>query len=92
MSTRLFKRGDRGFRSVGRPFSCTYGTRIDVYESSAAIGPRLWLNLKCNWTHEPSDTSAHLDRRQASLLVMKLQAWLRMTEPKPARPKRKARR
>lgn len=38
------RKSDRGFQQ-GDPISGTDGDTVRVYESSAAIGPHLWVNI-----------------------------------------------
>lgn len=70
----------RGFHVYGEPVICTYGSTIRVYESSAASGPHVWLNVLCDGNilrHQPSgEGTAHLNEEQARALVARLQAWL----------------
>lgn len=77
---RIYKRGDRGFHGYGKPVFCTYNTRIEVYESSAASGPHVWLNLRVDPTSlrdQPSgEGTAHLNESQTRALVARLQTWL----------------
>lgn len=73
---RITARNDRGFHQYGDPVSCSYGTLIDVYESSSAEGPHCWLKL----THGPlmgqGEAFAHLNESQARSVIARLQAWL----------------
>lgn len=73
-------RGDRGFLGYGKPSTCTYGTKIEVYESSSAIAPHVWLKLQqdSNVLGEANagEAVAHLDVKQAKKLIARLQAWL----------------
>lgn len=78
---RIMKRGGRkgrGFHQYGQPFRCSYGTEIEVYESSAARGPHCWLNLTQgpHLTFRSGNGTAHLNAEQARALVARLQAWL----------------
>ena len=70
----------RGFNIYGPPSHCTYGTKIEVYESSSASGPHLWLNLTCDpdvLTKQPAgEGTAHLTPKQARELIARLQCWL----------------
>lgn len=75
--------GDRGF-AHWEPTTTEYGCLVRLYESSAAVGPRLWLtltlppeetpgNLEASETH----THAHLTVEQAIEIVIKLVAAIR---------------
>lgn len=80
MGVRILKRNDRGFHAYGKRQECTRNTAIDVYESSAADGPHLWLSLHEDahvFTRpEPGQASAHLSRPQAERLIARLQTWV----------------
>jgi len=83
MSVRIYKRGDRGFHDYGRAFPDSYGGVISVYESSAASGPHVWLNIDAStWFQprpgecKPHNTSAHLNPKQARALIERLETWL----------------
>ena len=80
MSVEIIVRGDRGFHGYGKPFRDTYGSEIEVYESSAAEGPHVWLKVDASrWITSPEDFAvgtAHLNEDQARALVERLQAWL----------------
>lgn len=73
-------RGDRGFIGYGGPVNCVYGTAVEVYESSSAEGPHVWLALK----QGPAlmrDAAlgvahAHLSPGQAAAVITRLQAFL----------------
>lgn len=71
---------NRGFHKYGTPVRCTYGSTVRVYESSAATGPRVWLNIVCDPTvlrDQPAgEGTAHLNQKQARAIVARLQAWL----------------
>ena len=91
---RIYKRGDRGFHGYGRPIKDSNGGTVNVYESSAASGPHVWLNIDASvWFHprrsesKPHDTSAHLNAAQARELIARLETWL---EEIPERWGRKA--
>jgi hypothetical protein len=75
---KIIDRGDRGFHGYGEPFKCTYGTEVEVYESSAAINPHVWLKLTQGGSlhFEDGEGVAHLDEEQARALIARLQAWL----------------
>ncbi len=77
---RIYKRGDRGFHGYGKPMRCTYRTEIEVYESSSASGPHVWLNVKCDPAvlskQEPGEGTAHLNEKQARALIDRLQTWV----------------
>ena len=70
----------RGFDIYGPPVTCSYGTIIDVRDSSSAEGPRLCLSLLedkrvFNRT-EPGRAAAHLTPEQACAIIDRLEAWL----------------
>lgn len=73
-------RGDRGFLGYGQPLQCTYGTTIEVYESSSAEGPHVWLKLRQDPRvlrgEQAGEATAHLSEEQASAVVASLSAWL----------------
>lgn len=69
----ILKRGDRGFHGYGKPFKDSYGTEVEVYESSSAEGPHVWVKA------DPSMTPAahlHLNAKQALELIRRLQTWM----------------
>lgn len=76
MSAAITPRGDRGFHQYGEDQHCTYGTRIRVYESSAASGPHVWLALYESAPLDMACAGAHLNETQARELIARLQAWL----------------
>jgi hypothetical protein len=60
-------RSDRGFLTyAGGPIPTDYGHDINVYESSAAFGPHVWLSVVDSPRVE--GRNAHLTLRQAVLL------------------------
>jgi len=73
-------RGDRGFVGYGEPVHCTYGTAIEVYESSSAEGPHIWLALRQDLrvlrNFAAGEAHAHLSAEQARLVIARLQAFL----------------
>lgn len=76
---RIYKRGDRGFHGYGKPVADSYGGRVEVYESSAAAGPRCWLTI----TERPRAPGrgderavAHLTKAQAEAVIARLQTWI----------------
>lgn len=76
--SRVYKRGDRGFLSFGKPFNDNYGALIEVYESSSAEGNFVWLKIEggnANLEY-PGPICAHLDRKQAKDLIDRLQTWI----------------
>ena len=78
---RLYKRGDRGFYSIGAPLKDTCGSKIEVYESSSAEQDCVWLSVDASsWLqHEPSGSAAaHLNKDQAIALMRKLETWLNL--------------
>jgi hypothetical protein len=74
----IYERGDRGFHGYGEPFKDGYGTVLDVYESSSAEGPHVWLKVDGRaWDHAAGPIgTAHLNEEQARALVARLQTWL----------------
>ncbi len=86
MSVPILTRGDRGLHGYGPPMRCSYGSVIEVYESSSAEGPHVWLKVDASgWlTRErshrnPGDFAvgtAHLNEEQARALIDSLQTWL----------------
>ncbi|AVP67345.1 hypothetical protein [Prescottella equi] len=64
----------RGFHRYGTPVATTYGHTVDVYESSAASGPHVWLAVESGETTSPGHV--HLNEEQARAVVARLQAWL----------------
>lgn len=74
---RIYKRGDRGFHGYGKPFMDANGGRIEVYESSSAGGPHVWVEVDARaWGASTELVSAHLNAEQARALVSRLQTWL----------------
>lgn len=80
MSAIEITENQRGFHQYGEPVVCTYGSTIRVYESSAAMGPHVWLNVKCDGVslHDQpeGEGTAHLNEEQARELIARLQAWV----------------
>jgi hypothetical protein len=80
LSVRIYKRGDRGFHGYGKPMRCEYRTEIEVYESSSASGPHVWLSLKVDPTvlrQQPSgEAVAHMNAKQARDLIARLQTFV----------------
>lgn len=78
----ILERGDRGFHGYGEPFNDSYGSVLEVYESSAASGPHVWLKIDASaWDHDRAhskmhEATAHLDPEQAYALIRRLEAWL----------------
>lgn len=70
----------RGFHRYGEPVICTYGTKVEVYESSSAEGPHVWLNLECDMenlrSQKAGEGTAHLNEEQARAVIARLQTWL----------------
>lgn len=59
----------RGFVWFGaEPIECEDGHTIEMYESSAASSPHMWLAL--------DETTAHLNTAQAFQLASRLKKWL----------------
>ena len=81
---KIHKRGDRGFHGYGAPMTCTYGTTIEVYQSSSAEGPRVWLSLVEGRSLDsgPGRACAHLTPRQAQEVIRRLQTWLEREAPR----------
>lgn len=54
------------------PITCAYGSEVKVYESSAASGPHIWLNVQTDvgvlTQQKPGEGTAHLTLEQAELL------------------------
>lgn len=77
---KVYRRGDRGFHGYGKPLHCTYKSKIEVYESSAANGPHVWLSVRVDPAvldmQEYGEGTAHLNERQARALIDRLQAWV----------------
>ncbi len=74
---RIFIRGDRGFHGYGRPFRDSYGSEIEVYESSS--GRHVWLKVDPrSWDRNigAGEACAHLDERQAREVIARLERWL----------------
>jgi hypothetical protein len=79
-SVPIVKRGDRGFHGYGEPFRDSYGAELNVYESSSAEGPHVWLKVACDpmvlRDQPPGVGTAHLNEEQARALIARLQTWL----------------
>lgn len=71
---------ERGFYKYGETQQCTYNTEIDVYESSSAEGPHVWLALEQDSNIFPharaGKAHAHLNEEQARVLISRLQAFV----------------
>jgi len=71
----------------GRPWRFTYGTEIEIFESSAAPADHLWLSLLTDTNvltrQEVGEGTAHLHREQVEKLAAQLRAWLD-DHPRPA--------
>jgi hypothetical protein len=68
----------RGLKNYGDPLRCSYGTTIEVYDSSAAESPHVWLKLEAG-NRLPFDAGqgvAHLSEEQARDLRDRLDLWL----------------
>ncbi len=77
----IFKRSDRGFHGYGKePLKCTYNGTAEVYESSAADGPRVWLKVEDGYPIKASSVEGvaylHLDKEQVLDLIDRLQTWV----------------
>ena len=67
---------ERGFVWLGvAPIKCTYGRLVEVYESSSASGPRVWVSVE-NPTVVGAKAAAHLNPEQARELRDRLDRWL----------------
>jgi len=66
----------RGFHQYGEPFLDTYDAILDVYESSAASGPHVWLSIEKGTVDAAQGAVAHLNPKQAEQLIDRLQAWI----------------
>ena len=96
MPSKIVVRSDRGFHGYGeKPLLCTYRTTIEVYESSAASGPHVWLKLTCDprvLSQQPyGEGTAHLNEEQTRELIERLQTWLdeipsRWEQPEEPKP------
>lgn len=78
---RILKRGDRGFHGYGKPMTDSYGSVLEVYESSSAEGPHVWLSVdSSSWENDQrakrGSGTAHLNAAQARDLIARLQTWL----------------
>ncbi len=63
---------DRGFAAF-EEFDTTYGAKLRVYESSAALGPHIWLKAqqpepKHSGQLDAFDASVHMNLKQAEQL------------------------
>lgn len=76
----ILKRGDRGFHGYGPPFQDTYGSVIEVYESSAATKAHVWLKINSSSWIKNLDAigegTAHLNIEQTQALIDRLQTFL----------------
>lgn len=73
------REGDRGFYTyLGRPLMTTYGHEITVRESSAAMGPHVWLFIDTLQARKMGVTSPdpHLNLAQAIGLRMALEQFI----------------
>ena len=66
----------RGFHEYGKEVTCTYGNSVQVYESSSAMGPRVWLRVVDKLGDKVDDACAHLNEEQAREVIARLQAWV----------------
>lgn len=68
---------NRGFHIYGDPVDTGYGAEITVYESSAAMGPHVWLAVTPGSVtpDETGQVTAHLDIEAADAVIARLQAW-----------------
>jgi hypothetical protein len=64
----------RGFTTYDQ-FTDTYGARVSVHESSAAVAPRCWIFCKAAHPAD-QDTSPHLDVPQARRVRHALGAFI----------------
>jgi hypothetical protein len=74
MSEPEYELSQRGFKYLA-PITCTYGTEVRVYESSAAESPHLWVALKETRLEGRGEAHAHLSFEQARELRDQLD-WL----------------
>jgi hypothetical protein len=78
----ILPRGNRGLVSYGPPMLDSYAQRIEVYESSSAEGPHVWLSLEGMPIGPPPHNrpvvrlAAHLNVDQAKAVIARLEAWL----------------
>ena len=83
------KKSERGFARFPE-IECSYGSKIQVYESSAASGPHLWLGIDSRaWANPDHDAykqqfeaqgTAHLTLDQARDLSNRLQTAIAFME------------
>lgn len=71
----------RGFHRYGEPVETSYGHKVSVYESSAANGPHVWLNVSKDFNRGPGDlpecdVAAHLSLDQAIAIRDRLTAFI----------------
>lgn len=66
-----FTMSDRGFIDL-EPITCSYGSKVRVYESSSAESPHIWLNIKVDpeilHGQPEGEGTAHLTLSQARAL------------------------
>lgn len=79
----ILTRGDRGLQAYGEPFRDAYGAELEVYESSSAESPHVWMKVvgatepgQANHGNAPGTAFAHMNEEQARALVARLQTWL----------------
>ena len=83
------EKSERGFAQFPE-VECSYGSKVKVYESSAASGPHLWLNVDSRpWANPEhfaykdnfaAQASAHLTLDQARDLCNRLQTAIMFME------------
>ena len=71
---RTYNRG-RGLKNYGKPFKDSYGSQIEVSDSSSAEGRFIWLRIDGGGI-EGNKGRAHLNRKQAKAIIDRLQAWM----------------
>jgi hypothetical protein len=79
-----FRFTPRGFKCF-KPISTTYGHRVEVYESSAADVPHVWLAIELTAEHareahsniEPEEARAHMTLDDAAALRDQLDSAIR---------------
>lgn len=80
MSIEITTRSDRGFHQYGEPVKTSYGDMIEVYESSSAEGPHVWLGVDGTksgiTTQQACDHVAHLSLEQAIAIRDRLTAFI----------------
>jgi hypothetical protein len=70
---RITKRSDRGFHQYGKPFRDSYDSEVEVYESSSAKAPHVWVAVRQT---DGKEAHMHLTEKQAFALVKRLRTWM----------------